>query len=264
MFRRLDRTGDSPPGRCTSRAVALSVSTSTYDHLVTRTPLTAIPPCYGLDIETDTTIDGLDSRCSAIVAVAISTTDGDEVFMGDEESVLLRTDSFLSLLYPGLIVTWNGSSFDLPFIMERAERLGLSLGLTGTREPRRGRDVERLGPRRPESEPGVEHAAGCSAQSVGGSTVVETTCRASRWWDHRHLDGYRLYRGDVARVLGVSCGLKPLSKLVGLNPVEVDRSRVHDLDEAQMRAYVASDARLAREMVLRRMPAAMANVDPVP
>ncbi len=236
---------------------------------MTRTPLTAIPPCYGLDIETDTTIDGLDSRCSAIVAVAISTTEGDEVFMGDEESVLLGTDSFLSLLDPGVIVTWNGSSFDLPFIMERADRLGLSLGLNGTREPRPGRSAERLGPRRLETGPAVQHSAGCSAESdtepsVARSGVVETTCGASRWWNHRHLDGYRLYRGDVARVLGVSCGLKPLSKMVGLRPVEVDRSRIHDLDEVQMRAYVASDARLAREMVLRRMPAAMANIDPLP
>ncbi|MGB3411525.1 MAG: 3'-5' exonuclease [Microthrixaceae bacterium] len=235
---------------------------------MTRTPLTDIPPCYGLDIETDTTIDGLDSRCSAIVAVAVSTTDGDEVFLGEEEDLLLRTDSFLSLLAPGLIATWNGSSFDLPFIMERADRLGLSLGLNGTREPRRRRgSSRRIASGRPAQhapERAAQYMVEMTAESVVGAAEVETTCRASSWWDHRHIDGYRLYRGDVARILGVSCGLKPLSKMLGLGPVEVDRSRIHDLDEIQMRAYVASDARLAREMVLRRMPAAMANVDPLP
>lgn len=184
---------------------------------MTRTSLTESTPFYGLDIETDTTVDGLDSSCSAIVAVAVATDEGDEVFMGDEADLLIGVDRFLSELAPGLIVTWNGSSFDLPFIRDRASLLGMELGL-----------------------------------------------RSGSWWGHRHIDGYRLYRSDVARVLGVSCGLKPLSRMVGLKPVEVDRTRIHELDADQMHSYVASDARLAKEMVLRRMPAALANVDPLP
>lgn len=210
----------------------LSVSALTYDHHVTRTAPSSIPQCYGLDIETDTTVDGLDASCSAIVAVAVSTASGDEVFLGDEEDILTSTDRFLATLEPGLLITWNGSSFDLPFILERGARLGLSLGLRAGREP-------------------------SGSDAVAGA-------RASRWWSHRHIDGYRLYRADVARILGVSCGLKPLSRLVGLTPVEVDRTKIHELESAEIRDYVASDARLARELVLRRMPAAISHVDPLP
>lgn len=186
------------------------------------------PPLYGLDIETDTSVDGLDPSVSPIVAVAVATPDGDRVFQGAEDLVLHRTDELMSELDPGIVVTWNGSGFDLPFLAERARRLGVTLGL----------DLWDDGPER--TEPGV----------VRG-----------RWYAHDHLDGYRLYRADVGRSLGFPCGLKPLSRLVGLAPVEVDRSCIHLLDNAALEAYVASDARLARELVLRRWPVAERATD---
>lgn len=186
------------------------------------------PPLYGLDIETDTSVDGLDPSVSPIVAVAVATPDGDRVFQGAEDLVLHRTDELMSELDPGIVVTWNGSGFDLPFLTERARRLGVTLGL----------DLWDDGPER--TEPGV----------VRG-----------RWYAHDHLDGYRLYRADVGRSLGFPCGLKPLSRLVGLAPVEVDRSCIHLLDDAALEAYVASDARLARELVLRRWPVAERATD---
>jgi len=186
------------------------------------------PPLYGLDIETDTSVDGLDPSVSPIVAVAVATPDGDRVFHGPEDLVLHRTDELMSELDPGIVVTWNGSGFDLPFLAERARRLGVTLGL----------DLWDDGPER--TEPGV----------VRG-----------RWYAHDHLDGYRLYRADVGRSLGFPCGLKPLSRLVGLAPVEVDRSCIHLLDDAALEAYVASDARLARELVLRRWPVAERATD---
>lgn len=186
------------------------------------------PPLYGLDIETDTTVDGLDPSVSPIVAVAVATPDGDRVFQGAEDLVLHRTDELMSELDPGIVVTWNGSGFDLPFLAERARRLGVTLGL----------DLWDDGPER--TEPGV----------VRG-----------QWYAHDHLDGYRLYRADVGRSLGFPCGLKPLSRLVGLAPVEVDRSCIHLLDDAALEAYVASDARLARELVLRRWPVAERATD---
>ena len=48
---------------------------------------------YGLDIETDTTVDGLDATCSAIVAVAVSTVAGDRVLTGDERQILRSLDA---------------------------------------------------------------------------------------------------------------------------------------------------------------------------
>ncbi|MHB1138218.1 MAG: 3'-5' exonuclease [Microthrixaceae bacterium] len=195
-----------------------------------------VPPAthrYGLDIETDTTVDGLDATCSAIVAVAVSTDAGDRVYTGDERQILRSLDALLAALEPGLLVTWNGTFFDLPFIRTRAAALGVAIGLR--------LDAEECVDWPPAHAPGPH---GCS------------------WGQHRHLDGYRLYRDDLGRSLGLSCGLKSLSRLAGLHPVEVDRSRIHHLDRASLRDYVASDARLARQMVDRRMPLAFGAADP--
>jgi hypothetical protein len=49
--------------------------------------------------------------------------------------------------------------------------------------------------------------------------------------------------------------------MLGLAPVEVDRTQIHLLSEQEMHEYVASDARLARELVGRRMPVAFASCD---
>ncbi|HAS09934.1 MAG TPA: hypothetical protein DCS55_05345, partial [Acidimicrobiaceae bacterium] len=85
-------------------------------------------PIYGLDIETDTTVDGLDPNVSRIVAVALSTELGDELFDGPEDELLAELDLRLGELAPGVLATWNGSAFDLPFIADRAVRWRLRLG----------------------------------------------------------------------------------------------------------------------------------------
>ncbi|MBS1836359.1 MAG: hypothetical protein JST64_01545 [Actinobacteria bacterium] len=185
-------------------------------------------PLYGLDIETDTTIDGLDPGVAAVVAVAVATQGGDHVLLGDEHDVLTGVDALLGSLAPGVIVTWNGAGFDLPFLAQRADALGIDTGLRLWSDPRLGPDGE------------VYRGA---------------------WHAHDHLDGYRLYRADVGRSLGFRCGLKPMARLVGLRPVEVDRSGIHELRRSDLHDYVASDARLARELVLRRWPAAAPFAD---
>ncbi|MFM7068231.1 MAG: 3'-5' exonuclease, partial [Actinomycetes bacterium] len=177
---------------------------------------------------------GLDPQTSAVVAVALTTEAGDEVFTGPEAALLTRLDERLLELAPGVIVTWNGATFDLPFLDARAIRLGVALHLRLTEDPRMA-PSDRRGP--------LRH-------------VYRAT-----WGPHRHLDGYRLYRADVGRTLGFPCGLKPMARLVGLQPVEVDRAQIHQLSAAELHDYVASDARLARELVLRRMPAAAQFAD---
>ena len=82
------------------------------------------------------------------------------------------------------------------------------------------------------------------------------------WHSQRHLDGYRVVRADVRRTTGLSCGLKALARLVGLATVEVDRERLHLLPDDAVRAYVASDARLARELSAWRLPGSSRWVDP--
>src|SRR4029450_12595421 len=74
------------------------------------------------------------------------------------------------------------------------------------------------------------------------------------WYAHGHVDAYRMYRSDVGRVLGISCSLKVIARLVGLVPIEVDRERIHELSREVLDAYVASDARRARQLTERRRP----------
>ncbi len=170
-------------------------------------------PTYGLDIETDTSINGLDPEVAPIVAVALTGEGLEEVLdgesVGGESAILRRLDDLISSLSPGALITWNGTRFDLPFIARRAEMLGIELGL---RHPR------------------------------GRAT----------WFRQAHIDGYLLFRADVGDSVHLSCGLKPLAKFVGLPVIEVDRRRIHELSTAECRAYVASDAHLARALVERR------------
>jgi hypothetical protein len=185
-------------------------------------------PLYGLDIETDTSVDGLDPTVAPVVAVAVATADGDHVLLGDERSILARTDELLASLPSGVVVTWNGARFDLPFLAHRAAVVGVDLGLELWQEP---------------------------------SMATEPDAFRGRWHHHVHLDGYRLYRADVGRSLGLPCGLKALARFVGLAPVEVERERLHLLHQDQVRDYVASDARTARQLVMRRWPVAALAVD---
>lgn len=196
------------------------------------TPTVAVPPIIGFDIETDTSTGGLDPRTSAVVAAALSGDFGDEVILGEERELLERTDHRIAELGPGLLVTWNGAGFDLPFVEHRASVLGLELGLRTTEDP------VRRSPREP------------------GRSAVR-----ARWHALVHLDGYQLYRADVGRTLGLSCGLKPLARLIGLSPVELDRTTLHTQEPDEVARYVASDARIAAELVRRRMPAALTMAD---
>lgn len=184
-------------------------------------------PLVGLDIETDTTIDGLDPSRAAIVTVALSGDGFDLVFDGDEAELLTALDRALADLPASVLVTWNGGGFDLPFIVRRARLLGLDLGLVIEFDP---------------SIPGRHDPLPGEPARVRG-----------RWHHHAHLDGYQVFRADVGQTLPVSCGLKPLARFVGLPVIDVDRERIHDLSVAERRAYATSDARLARILVARRV-----------
>jgi hypothetical protein len=195
-------------------------------------------PVYGLDIETDTTVDGLDPAVARILTVALSSTEVDELFTGDEPSLLTELDHRLQALPPGVIATWNGAAFDLPFIADRAAMHGIPLGLALEHDPRlvvRGRAL-----------PGHRGAY-----------------RAA-WHPHSHLDAFRVYRSDVGPALRISCGLKSIAKFVGLSVVEVDREQIHGLSQEALHAYASSDARLARVLTERRWSSARRSIDRAP
>lgn len=192
---------------------------------------------YGLDIETDTTENGLDPRVAAVVTVALAGPGYEEVFTGPEGRLLADVDERIGELEPGVLATWNGAAFDLPFLADRAALHGLPLGLRLQHDPS---ITLRRAPL-----PGHRGAY-----------------RAS-WYDHGHLDAYRLYRGDVGPALRISCSLKSIARFVGLAPIEVDRTRIHDLSNEALHAYAASDARLARILAERRWGTASRFVDRV-
>ncbi len=191
-----------------------------------------VPPIVGFDIETDTSTGGLDPATSSVVAVALSGDFGEEVILGTEAEILTRTDERIAEIGWGLLVTWNGAGFDLPFVAHRARLLGIDLRLVTTEDPLR----------RNRHEP-------------------DRSAVRARWAAMVHLDGYQLYRADVGRTFGISCALKPLARLMGLAPVELDRTTLHTQRPEAISEYVASDARVAAELVRRRMPAALSMAD---
>lgn len=198
-----------------------------------------LPPdvaVYGFDIETDTEVDGFDPHRSSILAVAIATPFGERAFTGPEPALLRAVDHALRRLEPGILATWNGATFDLPFLVDRAATRGVNLGLVLRADP--------------------------SIAGRGGGLPGHPVPYRAGWYRHRHLDAYRLYRNDVGVSLGVSCSLKAVARLVGLDPLEVDRELVHQLAPDRLAAYVASDAATTRRLVERRRATALTFTDP--
>jgi DNA polymerase elongation subunit (family B) len=196
----------------------------------------APPSVYGLDIETDTATDGLDPQVGRVLCVGLSGPGGDLVLAHHDEATLLADlDIWLADLAPGVLATWNGSAFDLPYLATRAVRHGVALGLRLELDPDVGLQHDPL--------PGHDGAY-----------------RAT-WHGHTHLDAYRVFRSDVGRTFGLSCSLKSVAGLVGLTPIHEDPACVHELDPGDLHRYVASDARCTRELALRRWSTAVGAVD---
>ena len=192
-------------------------------------------PAYGLDIETDTARGGLDPRRCRVLAAAIAGPSGRSVFTGTERAVIADLDELLASLPPGLIVTWNGSAFDLPFLATRARRAGVETGL------------------RLALDPGI-------AMSHPPLAGHEGAYRAA-WYAHRHLDAYRAYRSLEEPG---SCALKAVARRRGLDVVDADPTRVHELRTNALRRYVARDAELALQLAQMREPDVNPFVDDPP
>lgn len=195
--------------------------------------LPLLPLLYGLDIETDTTLNGLDPAMSSIVAVSLATEDDVTTFTGPEKRLLRSLERHLRSLPAGVLVTWNGSGFDLPFLHDRAEATRVRLGLSLTPDPT-------LPHKHP---PLTGHASHYRAQ----------------WGRHGHLDACCLYRTLLPE--GTSCALKPVARAAGLVVREEDRERLHELAAGPLVRYAACDADLARLLAQRVWLSAGALLD---
>jgi len=199
----------------------------------------AAPFLYGLDIETDTSADGLDPGVAGVVAVAISSAEtGEVVLTGSEAGVLRALDHHLASVAPGVVVTWNGGAFDLPFLAARAAVNGVALGLELAWDPaayRRGKT------------PLPGHMGSYAAG----------------WYGHGHVDAYRAWRALLDPEL--PCGLKAVARAEGFDPVEVvDITALHAVPLGELRRYVASDATLARLLAERRWREVRRFIDHLP
>lgn len=179
---------------------------------------------YALDIETDTTVDGLDPHVAAVRSVAVYGDDGALAIDHMNEKVLLENlVDFLAGVERGAVVTWNGSCFDLPFLDTRFKLHGIQAGL-----------VLQLSDDRPpkyQATPGYQ----------GGYRA--------RFGAHDHVDIAYAYR-LIAESLRVKWSLKPVSKALGHDPVVVDAAHVDELSVSERLIYNLSDVemtwRLAR------------------
>lgn len=190
---------------------------------------------YGLDIETDTRQDGLDPTVASVVTVALSGRKLDEVFVGPEHELLEALDRRLATLEPGVIATWNGSTFDLPFIADRARLLGLDLGLQLCLDRRLTLHRAPL--------PG--HAGAYRAA----------------WHRHTHIDTFRLYGHPSPASPWTS--LRVIGRVLGLGAHGEPIHRTQALTNEALHAHAPSDARLARVLAERRWSVAARLVDRV-
>lgn len=196
-------------------------------------------PYYGVDIETDTTANGLDPSVAEIVSIALWSPDVSEVIAGGTECERIeRFVELLDSLPDGVAVTWNGSVFDVPFIEDRARMNGVATGFVLQADPAIIPKYDFL--------PG--HTSGYRA----------------RLRRHRHADiayAYRGYAMDHLEPKGWS--LKPVARALGIEMVEVDRARVHELSPEEVASYNLSDARgtyLLAERLGKRLASYTDNV----
>ena len=192
---------------------------------------------YGLDIETDTSTDGLDPTVAPVLTIALSGRKLDEVFVGPEAELIVALDARLADLEPGVLATWNGSTFDLPFIADRARILGLDLGLQLCLD--RGLTMNRA--------PLPGHAGAYRAA----------------WHHHTHIDTFRLYGHESPS--GHWTSLRAIGRVLGLGPAarrDAGR-RPQVLANEALHAHAPSDARLARVLAERRWAAAARLIDKV-
>lgn len=187
----------------------------------------------GLDIETDNSAGfGLQPRKSRVTDVALATEAGGFVFQQtDEQELLEATFGILASMPASLIVTWNGSFFDLPFLADRADELDLTTGM-------------RLLPQtgiKPKYDYLPGHSAGYTALIPAADGAV-----------HTHVDISLAWKA-FADQAGVGWGLKPVLRAAGYNPVELDRTRLQDYTPQEVLAYVRSDADGARQLALRTL-----------
>jgi len=193
---------------------------------------------YALDLETNTNPgDGLDptNPLTTITSAAVyfgpraneTGPEGSIVFDDPNEARLLRSlNAFFADpdTTPGVIVTWNGANFDIPFLLTRSKFCEVTLDLTAlvheSRKPK---------------------YSACKGHSGG---------YIAAWGDNDHADIWPVFI-PVAEKNNMKSGLKPMAKHFGFNPIEVKREEMDKLTVAERLAYNVSDVEVTYRLALR-------------
>lgn len=177
----------------------------------------------------------VDQHATPITRAVLSGPAGERIFEGSEPAILRELDRAVAGLGPGILATWNGSGFDLPYLADRAGSLGVRLGL--------------------------HLAADRSLRPRGELLPGHRFAYRAAWHARRHLDASRLYRtgrrplidvNEIMRTIGLG-GRGPSSTHDAHGGSRLGRDAVH--------AFAANDARLVRCMVEARMPGVARHVD---
>lgn len=189
------------------------------------------------DIETRTGTDphtgeqlGLDPRIGGIASIAFYSNTEQTVYNSDNEQALLYDiAAWLTnpAREPGVLVSWNGGRFDLPFLYTRATLLGVDplIELLDLVE-----DPRQL----PNKYPPIGGHNSSYVATVGA-------------WDHIDLMyAYASYANEHQ----ISNGLKPVAKAHDIDVIEVDRERIHELTASELVAYNMSDVAATHALAL--------------
>lgn len=144
-------------------------------------------------------------------------------FTVDQEAATI--DAYVQWLThqaPGTVSTWNGSNFDLPFIVDRAAMHGIDTGILLTPSAQRPAKYQPL--------PG--HTSGYEA-----SFAVDGRTR------HTHIDIAYPYKSWAAN-RDVAWSLKPVADALDLDPVVEARGSLSDIPVDRLLAYNLSDCRI--------------------
>lgn len=169
-----------------------------------------------LDIETDTSRNGLVAHLTRVVSVAVYGGPGDQaVFDGSDERRLLdELARVLDAERSCVIETWNGCGFDLPMLAARAAACGSRLQVDLRSQPERG-------------------TGGTSGQApwfgrIGG---------------HAHRDLMIVWQPWASSHLR-TCRLKVVARAFGLAPIELEVAKLNTYRQGEVADYNLSDARV--------------------
>ena len=183
--------------------------------------LSKVPEGYvAIDIEADTTGDrGLRPHASQITEMVISTKEKSIVLSGDEKHILQGFADYMnSQEKPVTLSGWNTSGYDNSFMAIRARAHDID-GWNGSLSP---------------SKQGEGFPA-----AGGFESPQELSWTGKDGVAHNSEDLMIAYK----QTLGLSrfTGLKKTVREYGVEPIELDREKLHEYSPEEREAYVASD-----------------------